>query len=60
MPQSREKLPGLLQQGGYDWVAVTSPEAAAVLIEGWEKAGKPQVGNDAGDVDVARSQRRHV
>ncbi|KAI8463502.1 MAG: tetrapyrrole biosynthesis, uroporphyrinogen III synthase [Monoraphidium minutum] len=39
----RDKLPGLLQQGGFDWVAVTSPEAAAVLIEGWEKAGKPQV-----------------
>lgn len=39
----RDKLPGLLQQGGFDWLAVTSPEAAAVFLEGWEKAGRPEV-----------------
>lgn len=39
----RDKLPELLRRGGFDWVAVTSPEAAAVLLEGWEKAGRPQM-----------------
>ncbi|EFJ40450.1 hypothetical protein VOLCADRAFT_69473, partial [Volvox carteri f. nagariensis] len=38
-------LPGLLATASelYEWVAVTSPEAAAVFLEGWEQAGKPRV-----------------
>lgn len=39
----RRRLPEALVAGGFDWVAVTSPEAAAVFSEGWEAAGKPQV-----------------
>eukprot|EP00879_Flechtneria_rotunda_P013147 GHRR01013732.1.p1 GENE.GHRR01013732.1~~GHRR01013732.1.p1 ORF type:complete len:217 (+),score=73.66 GHRR01013732.1:737-1387(+) len=39
----RDQLPGLLQAGGFDWVAVTSPEAASVFIEGWKAARSPQV-----------------
>ncbi|KAF8057131.1 hypothetical protein HT031_006140 [Scenedesmus sp. PABB004] len=39
----RDALPGLLQAGGFDWVACTSPESAAVFIEGWRAAGKPKV-----------------
>jgi len=40
----RELLPAKLQSGGFDWVAVTSPEAATVYLEGWRAAGSPQVG----------------
>eukprot|EP00197_Chlamydomonas_leiostraca_P010590 CAMPEP_0202867360 /NCGR_PEP_ID=MMETSP1391-20130828/9267_1 /ASSEMBLY_ACC=CAM_ASM_000867 /TAXON_ID=1034604 /ORGANISM="Chlamydomonas leiostraca, Strain SAG 11-49" /LENGTH=287 /DNA_ID=CAMNT_0049547399 /DNA_START=64 /DNA_END=927 /DNA_ORIENTATION=- len=39
----KARLPDALKAGGFDWVAVTSPEAAAVFLEGWEAAGKPQV-----------------
>lgn len=39
----RDSLPMVLQQGGIDWVVVTSPEAAAVFLRGWESAGRPQV-----------------
>lgn len=39
----RDRLPGLLRDESWDWVAVTSPEAAAVFLEGWEAAGRPQV-----------------
>lgn len=39
----RDKLPGLLAAGGFDWVAITSPEAAAVFLEGWRAAGSPDV-----------------
>eukprot|EP00878_Enallax_costatus_P004246 GHUV01004476.1.p1 GENE.GHUV01004476.1~~GHUV01004476.1.p1 ORF type:complete len:287 (+),score=66.67 GHUV01004476.1:206-1066(+) len=39
----RDQLPGLLQQGSFDWVACTSPESAAVFIEGWKAAGQPKV-----------------
>jgi hypothetical protein len=39
----RERLPGVLQAGGFDWVAVTSPEAATVFLEGWRAAGSPEV-----------------
>jgi uroporphyrinogen-III synthase len=54
---ARDKLPGLLQQGGYDWVAITSPEAAAVFLEGWGKAGRPQVrgvGRGRGTITVVK------
>lgn len=39
----RDRLPGLLKAGGFDWVAITSPEAAAVYLEGWRAAGSPAV-----------------
>ncbi|KAL6764002.1 uroporphyrinogen-iii synthase [Haematococcus lacustris] len=39
----RATLPALLREGQHDWVAVTSPEAAAVFLEAWEAAGRPQV-----------------
>lgn len=39
----RGRLPGLLRDEAWDWVAVTSPEAAAVFLEGWEAAGRPDV-----------------
>ena len=39
----RDSLPEVLRQGGLDWVVVTSPEAAAVFLRGWESAGRPQV-----------------
>ena len=35
-----ETLPKVLREK-WDWVCVTSPEAAKVFIEGYEKAGKP-------------------
>ena len=38
----RAALPGMLRAGGFDWVAITSPEAAAVFMEGWRAAGCPQ------------------
>lgn len=39
----KSRLPGLLATKAFDWVAVTSPEAAAVFLEAWEEAGKPFV-----------------
>jgi len=39
----RRQLPAVLQAGGFDWVAVTSPEAAAVFVEGWKAAAQPPV-----------------
>ncbi|GFR40246.1 hypothetical protein Agub_g817 [Astrephomene gubernaculifera] len=56
----RAQLPSQLlsaSQGQYDWVAVTSPEAAAVVLEGWQAAGKPQIRVAAvggGTADVLR------
>jgi uroporphyrinogen-III synthase len=38
-----DQLPTLLMTQRFDWVCITSPEAASVFIEGWKKAGKPQV-----------------
>ncbi|GLI66857.1 hypothetical protein VaNZ11_010844 [Volvox africanus] len=53
----RALLPSLLSEAAeqYDWVTITSPEAAAVFLEGWEQAGKPKVraavvGGGTGDV----------
>lgn len=40
---SREKLPEVLRSQQFDWVCITSPEAAAVFLEGWRQAGKPPV-----------------
>ncbi|KAI8107154.1 hypothetical protein M9434_001799 [Picochlorum sp. BPE23] len=38
-----ELLPRALQNERFDWVCITSPEAATVFIEGWKEAGKPDV-----------------
>jgi len=39
----REKLPTALREDQFDWVCITSPEAASVFLEGWRQAGKPSV-----------------
>jgi uroporphyrinogen-III synthase len=39
----RAALPGVLREGAFDWVTITSPEAATVFVEAWEQAGRPQV-----------------
>ena len=39
----RDQLPAVLQEGAFDWVVITSPEAAAVFLKGWEAAGQPEV-----------------
>ncbi|GLC37636.1 hypothetical protein PLESTF_001639600 [Pleodorina starrii] len=53
----RALLPGLLAAAAdrYEWVALTSPEAASVFLAGWEQAGRPKlriavVGGGTGDV----------
>jgi len=35
-------LPSVLTREKWDWVCITSPEAAKVFLEGYEKAGKPK------------------
>ncbi|CAK0733830.1 hypothetical protein CVIRNUC_000340 [Coccomyxa viridis] len=39
----RDQLPAVLQEGAFDWIIITSPEAAAVFLKGWEAAGQPEV-----------------
>ena len=39
----RKSLPSILGSQTFDWITVTSPEAASVFIEAWEEAGKPSV-----------------
>ncbi len=39
----RQRLPSVLSGQAYDWVAITSPEAASVFLEAWHEAGKPEV-----------------
>eukprot|EP00951_Prasinocladus_malaysianus_P015848 scaffold122410_cov54-Prasinocladus_malaysianus.AAC.1 len=39
----RDKLPILLREEKFDWVVLTSPEAASVFVEGWESAGRPAI-----------------
>ena len=38
-----EKLPAVLQSRKFDWVVLTSPEAASVFVAGWRAAGRPSV-----------------
>jgi len=38
-----DELPKVLQQQSFDWVCITSPEAATVFAEGWIRAGRPKV-----------------
>jgi len=39
----RHLLPKALKSSAYDWVAISSPEAATVFLEAWNEAGKPNV-----------------
>ena len=39
----QERLPGQLEGSNFDWVVLTSPEAARVFVDGWQLAGRPQV-----------------
>ena len=32
-----------LEGSGFDWITITSPEAAAVFVEAWRQAGEPPV-----------------
>lgn len=43
MGKDQDQLPLVLQNDAFDWVCLTSPEAAAVFINGWTEAGKPNV-----------------
>jgi uroporphyrinogen-III synthase len=37
----KARLSQHLKEQRFDWVAVTSPEAAQVLADGWREAGEP-------------------
>ncbi|KAF5837730.1 tetrapyrrole biosynthesis, uroporphyrinogen III synthase [Dunaliella salina] len=39
----RPQLPAAVASGAFDWITITSPEAANVLIEAWSQAGKPKL-----------------
>ena len=39
----RASLPAAIKEGAYDWITVTSPEAATVFIDAWREAGSPAV-----------------
>ena len=39
----QERLPGDLEGSSFDWVVLTSPEAARVFVDGWQLAGRPGV-----------------
>ena len=41
--RSRERLSDVLRDDRFDWVTITSPEAATVFREGWLAAGQPAV-----------------
>ncbi|EPS68440.1 hypothetical protein M569_06329 [Genlisea aurea] len=42
LPDS-ERASSLLQRKAFDWIVVTSPEAAVVFIDSWKAAGTPEV-----------------
>ena len=48
----REQLSLLLQQQRFDWVTITSPEAASTFLEAWKAAGQPQVSPAVGIICV--------
>jgi uroporphyrinogen-III synthase len=57
-----DRLPEALQHSeDYDWVCITSPEAASVFLKGWREAGKPKVriavvGQGTGKIFVAAGE----
>ncbi|ONL94372.1 Uroporphyrinogen-III synthase chloroplastic [Zea mays] len=38
-----DRLLDVLRNDKFDWIIVTSPEAAAVFLQGWKAAGSPKV-----------------
>ncbi|CAL5006436.1 unnamed protein product [Urochloa decumbens] len=38
-----DRLPDVLRNDKFDWIIITSPEAAAVFLKGWMAAGSPKV-----------------
>ncbi|CAL4998608.1 unnamed protein product [Urochloa decumbens] len=38
-----DRLPDVLRNDKFDWIIITSPEAAAVFLKGWKAAGSPKV-----------------
>ncbi|EAZ25856.1 hypothetical protein OsJ_09696 [Oryza sativa Japonica Group] len=38
-----DRLSAVLRDEKFDWITITSPEAAAVFLEGWKAAGNPKV-----------------
>lgn len=58
-----DQLPLVLKSREFDWVAITSPEAANVFVKGWRAAGMPEVrigvvGNGTGKVLEALNEPR--
>ena len=57
-----DRLPEALQRSqDYDWVCITSPEAASVFIKGWKEAGRPAVriavvGEGTGKIFIAAGE----
>lgn len=39
----RDALAAVLRGSTFDWVTITSPEAAAVFVQAWRSAGEPDV-----------------
>ncbi len=39
----RARLPDALKEKNWEYIVITSPEAADVFLDGWEKAGRPAV-----------------
>ena len=60
-----EALPDVLTKERWDWVCVTSPEAAKVFLRGYEAAGRPEgvrvavVGAATGRASRRRPHHRH-
>ncbi|KAJ1298475.1 hypothetical protein BS78_01G456400 [Paspalum vaginatum] len=38
-----DRLSDVLRNDKFDWITITSPEAAAVFLQGWKAAGSPKV-----------------
>ncbi|XP_066388617.1 uroporphyrinogen-III synthase, chloroplastic-like [Miscanthus floridulus] len=38
-----DRLSDVLRNDKFDWITITSPEAAAVFLKGWKAAGSPKV-----------------
>lgn len=58
-----DQLPVALRSTVFDWVAITSPEAANVFVQGWRAAGMPEVrisvvGSGTGKVLEAMNEPR--
>ncbi|KAL3151874.1 hypothetical protein ABBQ38_012835 [Trebouxia sp. C0009 RCD-2024] len=57
----RDQLAAHLKDESFDWVVITSPEAANVFLQGWIEADKPQVrvavvGQGTGDILTHQKQ----